>query len=355
MELVRAVALPQRLRALLDHARPVEAQPGGWYELRNAAGEGDTDAELTIYSEIGGWFDSVTAASFAAELGQVTAKNLTLRLSSPGGSVFEGIAIANLLRSHPANVTVVVDGIAASIASVIAIAGDTVIMNPQSQFMIHDALTVAIGNAADMREMAELLDRQSDNIAEAYRARAGGRRDTWRNRMRQETWYSADEAVAAGLADKVAQYPRAAAEPDEDAPDLAAKTDARVWDLSVFRYAGREQAPAPDSTPAPQATADEPEKVAGAQIVINVTGAADLEALAAVMRQVQEDRAELEAMADEPRPEPDGDGQADEPDEPAPDTTPADDGDDWAAATAHLTTTSADGGWAAATAHLTGA
>src|SRR5690606_17127720 len=91
----------------------------------------------------------------------------------------------------------------ASIASVIAMAGDRVVMGRGAQMMIHDALGVTVGNAADHREMAELLDKTSDDIAGFYAEKAGGPLSTWRELMRAETWFSAEEAVEAGLADEV--------------------------------------------------------------------------------------------------------------------------------------------------------
>ncbi|WP_097865969.1 head maturation protease, ClpP-related [Streptomyces sp. rh34] len=229
MPLIEAVTRPPHLTARVQaHA------PRAWYEIRNAT---DADeAELLIYDEIGGWFGN-TPGEIVDELRAVTAPNLRVRINSPGGSVFDGIAIANAIRLHPANVTVQVDGIAASAASVIAMAGDRIVMTPQSQLMIHDASGMAYGNSADMTTMATLLDTQSDNIADAYAERAGGTREEWRERMRAESWYLAAEAVAAGLADEVLPSRKAAEEPE---PALS-----NSWDLSVFRYAGREEAPAP--------------------------------------------------------------------------------------------------------------
>ncbi|MFH8336957.1 head maturation protease, ClpP-related [Streptomyces sp. AM6-12] len=214
----------------------VEAR--SWYRITNAAS--DTEAEVMLYDEIGGWFGA-TADEFIADLRGITAPNLRVRVNSPGGSVFEGIAIANALRSHPANVTVQVDGIAASIASVIAMSGDRIEMAPNTMLMIHDASGVCMGNAADMAEMGELLDLISDNIADAYAARAGGTRAEWRDRMRAETWYLPEDAVEAGLADEAVQTRKTAepAEPDEDdQPDMV-----RPFDLAAYGYTGprREQ------------------------------------------------------------------------------------------------------------------
>ncbi|MET8864662.1 head maturation protease, ClpP-related [Nonomuraea sp. NPDC004580] len=214
-----------------------------WYKITNQAGV-DGPADVAIYDEIGYW--GITASDFLAELKEITASEINLRLNSPGGEIFDGIAIYNTLRAHAARVTVHVDSLAASIASVIAMAGDRIVMLSHSQMMIHDAMTVAVGNAAELREMADMLDRQSDNIAGIYAERAGGTVKQWRARMTAETWYSAAEAVEAGLADELVKPAR------QEEQDLAAR-----WDLSVFAYAGREHAPAPDlgraPEPAPQA------------------------------------------------------------------------------------------------------
>lgn len=202
-----------------------KATPRPWYSIKNTA---DDEAELLIYDEIGGWFGS-TAEQFLSDLKAVTAPRLRVRVNSPGGSVFEGVAIANALRAHAAEVTVQIDGIAASIASVIAIAGDRVVAQPQSMLMIHDASGACVGDAADMASMAEVLNKLSDNIAGAYAAKAGGDVATWRESMQAETWYTADEAVAAGLVDEVNKA--APAEPEPDARLRA------TWDLSVFKHA----------------------------------------------------------------------------------------------------------------------
>jgi ATP-dependent protease ClpP protease subunit len=213
-----------------------------WYAISNAAGDGGKPAEVVIYDEIG-WFGT-TAADFMDQVRGITADRIDLRLNSPGGDVFDGIAIHNVLRSHPAAVTTYVDSLAASVASVIALAGDRVVMQPHSQMMVHDAWGVAVGNAATMTEMADLLDRQSDNIAAVYAERAGGKQGDWRDVMRAETWYTAQEAVDAGLAHEVAKLPR---KTDTGTDDGAAdKKPANRWDLSVFAYEGREHAPAPD-------------------------------------------------------------------------------------------------------------
>ncbi|MGW6502957.1 head maturation protease, ClpP-related [Nonomuraea angiospora] len=218
-------------------SRAVLREPRAWYEFRD---QGEDEAELLIFSEIGWW--GVLADEFVEQLNAVTARKLTVRVNSPGGSVFQGIAIGNALRAHPASVTVRVEGLAASIASVIALAGDRLVMAPSSMFMIHDASTATWGDAAEMRKTADILDKISDNIADAYAAKAGGTRAEWRDRMLAETWYTADEAVEVGLADELMVPPKT---DEPDGPDDAATRMAAAWDLSVFRYAGRAAAPPP--------------------------------------------------------------------------------------------------------------
>ncbi|GAA4226085.1 hypothetical protein GCM10022254_09870 [Actinomadura meridiana] len=198
-------------------------------------------AEMLLYAEIGYW--GVTASDVASALATVTAPTLHVRINSPGGDVFDGIAIYNALADHPADVSVTVDGIAASAASFIAMAGDTIKMNRGSQMMIHDASGLCVGNAADMTEMADLLDRCSDIIAKIYAARAGGRFTSWRKLMRAETWYSASEAVGAGLASEAAPEKKPAKAKKATAvqePEVAA-----AYDLTCFHYAGRAQSPPP--------------------------------------------------------------------------------------------------------------
>jgi ATP-dependent protease ClpP protease subunit len=242
-------AAPETIAERGRAMRPTLPTPDGeqtWYRIRNALDEGGTPyASISIYGDIGSW--GITAASFMEELKTVDAPELRLSVNSPGGDAFDGLAIHNALRSHRARVIVQVDSLAASIASVIAMAGDRVIMSPHSQLMIHDAATVAQGNPEELREMADFLDRQSDNIAAVYQERAGGTVKQWRARMVQETWYFADEAVEAGLADEVAKPERQMEEMPDD------RAVAASWDLSVYNYAhtSRELAPAPDVTPTP--------------------------------------------------------------------------------------------------------
>lgn len=159
---------------------------------------------VDIYDDIGGVFGGgISAQDFTASLQGVRGA-LDVHINSSGGDVFDGLAIAEGIRNHRGTVTTVVDGIAASIASVIFQAGDRRVMAPGSMLMIHDAWGACEGSSADMAAMAATLDKVSDNLAAAYARRAGGTAGGWRDAMRKESWYDADEAVAAGLADEVA-------------------------------------------------------------------------------------------------------------------------------------------------------
>jgi ATP-dependent protease ClpP protease subunit len=205
-------------------------------------------AVLRIYDVIdswGGWW-GISAAEVAAALDEVPASITTteVHLNSPGGEAREGVAIANLLRQHRTRVVAVVDGLAASAASMVAMGADEVVMAPSSQMMIHDASGGAWGPAAFLRQTANQLDHLSDSYAAAYAAKAGGDPADWRELMLAETWYSPDEAIAAGLADRLL--------PADAATDDPAAAFARN-DLRVFAHAGRADAPAPKTPSATSA------------------------------------------------------------------------------------------------------
>lgn len=178
-----------------------------FWEFR--ASTSKNSAELLLYgpiSEESWWGDEVTPKQFADELkalGDIS--ELTVRINSGGGDVFAGQAIHSLLKSHKAKVIVYVDGLAASIASVIAMAGDTVIMPRNAMMMIHNPWTVAIGNAKELRKVADDLDRISVSAIESYLQKAGDKLDekTLKQLLDEETWLTADEAKNYGLCDVV--------------------------------------------------------------------------------------------------------------------------------------------------------
>lgn len=168
-------------------------------------------ADVTLYDEIGFW--GITAADFAERLKDAGDGDVTLRVNSPGGDVYEGLAIMNQLRNHPGKVTAYVEGLAASAASFIVVGGaDELIMNRNSELMIHDAMSMVSGNAEEIAAALAGLERASENIASIYAEKAGGESGIWRDAMRVETWFTAEEAVEAGLADSVGGIARPAAE-----------------------------------------------------------------------------------------------------------------------------------------------
>ena len=266
-----------------------------WYTIRARA----SGAEVLIYDEIGAY--GVTAKGFLAELGALpNDAALDLRLNSPGGSVFDAVAIFNALKRHAGEVTVWIDGIAASAASYIAMAGDIVVMPQNAFLMIHDPSGLVMGTAEDMRSTAEALDKVKGSLIQGYAAKSGKPDAEIAALMAAETWLDAQEALALGLIDRIAEPVKLAAsfdiarfrnapaelttavsetgdEPPEDArddpapetPDADAGTDGGQTSVEPA------PAPAPISTaaapnPAPDATAIRAEAIAHARVVIDL-------------------------------------------------------------------------------------
>lgn len=185
------------------------------------------DGEQTIYLHgvIGGWWGDIDATEFAKALSAITADTIHLRINSPGGDVFDARAMMTAIRQHSAKVVAHVDGLAASAATDVCMACDEVEISQGAFFMIHNAWTVAIGNKADMRETADLLEKVDGAITADYVARSGQSADQVRNWMDAETWFSADEALEHGFVDRVV--------------DAAAKkpTTANAWNLAAYQNA----------------------------------------------------------------------------------------------------------------------
>jgi len=192
-----------------------------WYSILE--NKTSNAAEIRIYGEIG---LDVSAEQFAADLDELGEVDLDLRINSPGGSVFEGLGIYNRLKSHKGQITATVEGIAASMGSVIAMAADLVVMHSQSMLMVHNPATAAYGDQRDLQRAADTLGKVRELIADAY-----GRANLSRKRilaaMDEETWFTADEAAAAGLADEVIAA-------DDDDLDIAACVQG--FDLTKFQY-----------------------------------------------------------------------------------------------------------------------
>lgn len=196
-------------------------QKNKFWEMKMSA-DGSNSADIFIYGDIVSyrWDESDTSASSFKEdldnLGDVSTINLYI--NSPGGSVFEGIAIHNMLKRHKAKVNVYVDALAASIASVIAMAGDTIIMPKNSMLMIHNPWTFTWGNAAELRKAADDLDRIGNSSKQTYLQKAGDKlsEEKLQEMLDAETWLSADEAFEYGLCDVVEEANQMAASISED-------------------------------------------------------------------------------------------------------------------------------------------
>lgn len=196
------------------------SQGNSWYKIGNRTSETEAH-QLHIYDEIG--MLGVSANDLIDKLAGM-AGPIDVHLNSPGGEVFEGLAIYNALLQRDA-VTIYIDGMAASIASVIAMAGQKVKIARSARMMVHDGFCLAIGNAADMRKLADQLDFESDNIARIYAFHTGQTETYWRNVMREEKWYNADDAIKAGLAHEIIETRGG-----------AAPVPSNNWDMSIYQH-----------------------------------------------------------------------------------------------------------------------
>lgn len=227
-----------------------------WYEIKAAApvaqGEAPKPAELLIYGNIGDRWneDGVVASELVRDLSALQADTINLRINSYGGSVPDGLAIYNALRRHKATVNVFVDGVAISCASYIAMAGDTITMAKNAQMMIHGPWTIAAGNASELREQADILDRYAKAMASAYADKSG---KTYEDALalltdRKDHWFLADEAKAEGFADEVGEEVAVAA------------SLANSFDLSRFKPAAAPAAAARPPVSQPAAAAAKPQE-----------------------------------------------------------------------------------------------
>lgn len=183
--------------------------PKPWYEIKaKAANDGEpTSAEIHIFGDIGEswWDETVTAKQFVKDIAAIDADLITVRINSFGGSVTDGVAIYNAIKRHPATVTVSIEAAAYSIASLIAMAGDTVEMAENALMMIHAPATSAWGNSNDMRESADMLDKYAQAMASSYVGKSGQSHEDIMALLSdgKDHWYSAEEAKAAGFVDEI--------------------------------------------------------------------------------------------------------------------------------------------------------
>ena len=157
---------------------------------------------ITLRGGIGDFDNHISANDFMEALEGHTG-DLTIHLDSGGGSVTDGISIYNQMKQYEGKITVHIDSICASIATVIACGADHVKANSKSKYMIHRAWTAAMGNCSDFRSMADIMELMDADIAETYAAKAGGSKEEWLNLMDKETWFSAEQALEAGLIDEI--------------------------------------------------------------------------------------------------------------------------------------------------------
>ena len=169
----------------------------------------DDSAELAILGDIGDEFSGgVSDRMFHDELKSLgDVRNINITLNSGGGLAFSGVSIMNMLKSHPAYVTVEVVGLAASAASIIAMGADTVIMRKAAMMMVHLPFGLVIGNAEDMRKQANILDQLTNELVGIYKAKTGKRDHTILKLLQDETWMNGQQAVEMGFADKVIDTP----------------------------------------------------------------------------------------------------------------------------------------------------
>ena len=179
------------------------------------------ESTVYIYDEIGKW--GVDAKAFAKDFNAIDSKTIHLRVNSPGGSVFDGTTIYNVIKQHKSKVIAHIDGLAASIASVIVLAADEVHMADNGYFMIHEPWSIMAGGADEFRKEANLLEKIGGTIAKAYIGKTDKKEEEILNLMKEETWMTAEEALEHGFVDSI-----------YSTDDEAAKKNTTLFDLTVF-------------------------------------------------------------------------------------------------------------------------
>ncbi|WP_211242673.1 ClpP-like prohead protease/major capsid protein fusion protein [Halopseudomonas bauzanensis] len=243
-------ALVAPTAALTAQNHPKES----WYSIKALA---KGEAEILLYDEIGMW--GITAQQFARDLKALGDLSLiSLRIHSPGGDVFEGTAIYNLLKNHPARVEAHIDGLAASMASVIAMAADTIYMPENAMMMVHKPWGIQGGDADDMRRYAELLDKVESTLISAYVIKTGRTEEDIKALLKSETWMTGREAVEAGFADQITEPLQAAAQLSSKRMQEFDHMPEALKALLQPRAQGTTTPPPPASPAAPVATPPTP-------------------------------------------------------------------------------------------------
>lgn len=206
--------MPKLLQLARDNAaesKPLRAETTG------------REATLYMHGVIGGWFGDIDETEFARALAGIDADTIHLRIDSPGGDVFAARAMMTAISQHSAKVIAHVDGLAASAATGICMACDEVEITQGACFMIHNAWTVVMGNKSDMRKTGDLLDKIDAGLVGDYTRRTGQEQAQIAQWMDEETWFTADEAVERGFADRVAE--------------VVGKRAGNTWNLSAYKNA----------------------------------------------------------------------------------------------------------------------
>jgi ATP-dependent Clp protease protease subunit len=259
-----------------------------WYTIRaRASGAQGSRTEVLIYDEIGAY--GVTAKGFLAELGALPDDAaIDLRLNSPGGSVFDAVAIYNALKRHTGEITIWIDGIAASAASYIAMAGDTIVMPENAFLMIHDPSGLVMGTAEDMRSTAEALDKVKGSLIQGYAAKSGKSDDEIAILMAAETWFDAEDALDLGFIDRIAEPVKLAASFDvarfRNAPPEVVEAASEPDDPAAFEaqtegVADTNTQPDPEQSTAEVQTATESEATMAAAAMVRAEAIAHARAV----------------------------------------------------------------------------
>ena len=204
----------------------------------------DGSTRIDLYDVIDDYF-GVSATAFVSALNSIKSGDIALHVNSPGGDVFAARAMVAAIAAHPSNITAYVDGLAASAASYVALACDSVVMQTGSMLMVHCASCLVWGNSAEMKEMCALLDKIDVSIAADYARKTGKPAQEMMALMRAETWLTADEALDIGFANSIVENKKGKA--------------SNVWDLSAFK-----NAPTAKSEPPPDPVQDTPQEPAPA-------------------------------------------------------------------------------------------
>jgi ATP-dependent Clp protease, protease subunit len=213
-----------------------------YWQIKNQT---ELSADIYLYDEIGDWWGETSAKDFKESLDEIgDVQVLNIYINSPGGSVFEGMAIYNQLKRHKAQKNVYVDGIAASIASVIALAGDKITIPKNAFFMIHQPWAITWGPASEFRRMADALDTIEDGMLNVYEGHSSLSREEIKQLMDAETWMTGEEALERGFADELG----------EEVQIAASAVKSEIWG----KFKNAPEIEAPEAPPQPTNTEENP-------------------------------------------------------------------------------------------------